>query len=147
MKIAQGMLVMALDGNKMRLLRNAGDAIRPKLEVVKEEHATNPKSSDQGSDRPGRTFSSHDQRRSGYSDTDWHDEAESTFVAKAVEQLDQTCRETNARAVIFAAPKALGVFRKHIGAVGDERILAKIPKDMVNSSLNDIVEAVTEYQP
>lgn len=146
MKIPTGTLVAAMDGRKMLLMRNEGDATKPRLETILQEEDRNPKTSLQGTDRPGRSFSSASPRRSAYSDTDWHDEAETAFIISATEKLDQACRDCDAGVIVFAAPSALGDFRKHRTSSLGNRIIAEIAKDMVNSSQADITEAIAALE-
>ena len=50
--------VMVGDGEKALFFRNEGDATYPNLEVVDVLEQENPKTGDQGTDRPGRAFAS-----------------------------------------------------------------------------------------
>ena len=104
MKIPTGTLVAAMDGRKMLLMRNEGDATKPRLETILQEEDRNPKTSLQGTDRPGRSFSSASPRRSAYSDTDWHDEAETAFIISATEKLAMLATKVAAaRALTYSA--------------------------------------------
>ena len=48
--------VMVGDGEKALFFKNVGDATYPNLEVVDVLEQENPKTGDQGTDRPGRAF-------------------------------------------------------------------------------------------
>lgn len=147
MKITHGTLVMALDGRKMLLMRNAGDVPHPSLETIAEQEAENPRSSEQGSDRPGRSFSSSGPRRSAVGDTDWHEQAERRFATDAVETLSEVQAREDASVIVLAAPSVLGVFRKQCPKALGEHIVAEIDKDVVNLPNDDIVRVVEAHEP
>ena len=64
--------VMVGDGQKALFFRNAGDATYPNLEIVQVLQQDNPSTSEQSSDRPGRTHSSNGTARSAMQETNWH---------------------------------------------------------------------------
>ena len=142
MKIARGTLVMAMDGSKMLLLRNVGDTQRPILQTILEEKADNPPTSAQGSDRPGRSFSSTSPRRISVNDTDWHDEAKRQFTRQAIDALEQHCEGEAKDVILLAAPSVLGDFRKHASGKVKATVKAEIDKDVVNHSPEDIVAII-----
>lgn len=147
MKIAHGTLVMALDGGKMLLMRNAGDVPRPSLQTIIEQSAENPRTGLQGTDRPGRSFSSSGMRRSAVGDTDWHEEVERRFAIDAVDTLSKAQAKEGSPVIVLAAPSVLGTFREHCPKGLEESIIAEIGKDVVNLTTDDIVEVVTAYEP
>lgn len=147
MRIAHGTLVMALDGRKMLLMRNAGDVPRPALQTIAQQEAENPRTGLQGSDKPGRSFSSASPRRSALGDTDWHEQSERRFAIDAVGALSEVQAKDDAPVIVLAAPSVLGVFRKHCGGALKDRIIAEIDKDVVNLPSDDIVKVVSAYEP
>ncbi|GAA4644076.1 host attachment family protein [Pontixanthobacter gangjinensis] len=147
MKIAHGTLVMAIDGGKMLLMRNAGDVPRPVLETIEEHTAENPRTLLQGTDRPGRSFSRSGPRRSAVGDTDWHEEGEQRFAIDAVDTLSETQAREGGAVIVLAAPSVLGTFRKHCPQALGKSIIAEIDKDVVNLATDDIVKVVTAYEP
>ena len=58
--------VMVGDGEKALFFRNEGDAPYPNLEVVDVLEHENPKTREQGTDRPGRAFASVGTHRSAH---------------------------------------------------------------------------------
>lgn len=147
MKIAHGTLVMVMDGSKMLLLRNDGDVPHPELAVIAEEQADNPPTSQQGTDRPGRTFSSASPRRSAYSNTDWHEQSKSRFVRGALGTLGAVMDRNDGATIILAEPSVLGEFRKQCDDSVRKRIIAEIDVDLVNHVTDDIARAITDYEP
>jgi protein required for attachment to host cells len=148
MKIAHGTLVMAVDGEKLLLFRNEGDETFPVLEALSHEESPSPATREQGSDRPGRSFSSMSERRSGYGETDWHQQSEDSFAEHAAEMLEKAAARTDAGIVVLAPPRTLGVLRKHWGRLTQARLVAEIHKDFTHRMTDDIVEAiVAEEEP
>lgn len=110
MKIATGTLVMALDGSKMQLFRNNGDTRKPVLQLLASQQNENPRSSSQGSDRPGRSFSSASPRRSAMSETDLHDQAEREFTRSASKILEEHQAQEGGDVILLAAPSCSASF-------------------------------------
>lgn len=147
MKIAHGTLVMALDGGKLLLMRNVGDVPQPSLEAIFQQTTENPRAGVQGADRPGRSFSSSDERRSSLGNTDWHEEGERRFAINAVEMLSEAQAKEEAPVILLAPPSVLGTFRKHCPPALGEGIIAEIGKDVVNLATDDIIKIVSAYEP
>lgn len=147
MKIAHGTLVMAIDGGKMLLLRNEGDDKFIVLDTVSHDTIDHPPTRDIGSDAPGRAFSSSDRRRSAYAETDWHEEAEQRFAIKAAAGLERVVGSQRADVVVFAAPRMLGLLRRHWGKKTRASLIAEIDKDMVHREWDDIARAIADNDP
>jgi protein required for attachment to host cells len=139
LKIHSGDWVVVCDGAKALILENAGDAISPNLKT-KEVHAQpDPKTSEQGTDAPGRSISSVGSRRSAMEQTDWHDQAEQQFLADLAKRLDAavTAGETKSL-IVIAPPRALGVLRQAFTATVRNAIRAEIDKDYVRMPVYEI---------
>src|SRR5260370_35470603 len=80
LKIHSGDWVVVCDGAKALILENAGDAISPNLKTKEVHEQADPKTSEQGTDAPGRSINSNASRRSTMKQTDWHDTAEHQFL-------------------------------------------------------------------
>lgn len=145
MKIAHGTIVMALDGQKMLLFRNEGDRKYAVLETLGREDLDNPASRAQGSDAPGRAFSSTGDRRSVYSETDWHRQAEERFAAEGARRLERLAASTDGGIVVVAPPRTLGVLRKQRSEAIERRIVAEIGKDLVHHDTDDIAAAIEAH--
>lgn len=142
MKIPKGTWVLAMDGSKMLLLRNRGDTRKPILESILQEEADNPRAGLQGSDRPGRTFSSASPRRSSLTETDWHDEAKKDFTRDALGHVEQQYRDQRGDVIVLAAPSVLGDIRKICPEPLKSAIIAEIDKDVVNHAPEDIAAII-----
>lgn len=145
MKISHGTLVMAADGQKALLLRNEGDEKYAVLQVLSHEETANPATREQGSDRPGRSFSSTGQGRSGYGDTDWHRQTEERFARRAAQLLEEAAKDNEADLIIVAAPQFLGFLRHQLQPSVKRRLRAEIDKDLVHHETDDIAEAIARH--
>lgn len=145
MMIAHGTLVMAVDGEKMLLLRNEGDEKFTVLDTVTHAEIGNPPSRALGSDAPGRTFASTRARRSAYETTDLHDQAEERFAIACAHGLEQAAKADGAGIVVIAPPRTLSQLRKHWGRVTKAALLAEICKDLVHHEWDDIARAIADH--
>lgn len=142
MKIPRSTWIMAVDGSKMRLLRNEGDARKPVLRLIAQQAADNPRSGLQGADRPGRSFSSASPRRSSLNETDWHEEGKKDFAKEALGVLALRHKEQGGNVIVLAAPSVLGDLRKHCPPQLKPAIVAEIGKDVVNHSPEKIAALI-----
>jgi len=147
MQIARGTWVMVADGGKMLLFLNEGGATDPVLVTQAHEDIGNPPSRSQGSDKPGRSFSSSDDRRSSYDETDWHRQAKEGFAARAAAVLDSATMHEKGAIVVIAPPQTLGELRKHYGPGVASRLRAEIPKDLAGHTTGDIVDTILTHEP
>lgn len=145
MHIANGTLVMALDGAKMLLFRNDGDGKYPVLTTLDHREIADLPSRERGTDTPGRTFHSSSDHRSAYAETDWHQQAEARFVVDAATRLTEIAAGEKDGIVIIAPPRTLGELRKQYGAVVRDRLLAEIGKDLTGHVTDDIVGAIADH--
>lgn len=147
MKLAKDTLVLVADGKKMRLFKNTGSALKIELTPILQRELPNPPSREQGADAPGRTRSRMDARRSSYSETDWHDQAESDFAVRVAADLSTMADQNRASTIIvIAAPGTLGNLRKHYDRPTRERINAELNLDLVNHSVDDVVKVIAEFE-
>lgn len=138
MLIEHGTLVLALDGGKMALYRNAGRGLGCDLELLCDQEKKLADTADLGSDQPGRSFSSTDARRSSVGQTDWHQQGEDRFTEESIRLLEEKARESNSRVIVIAPPKALGVARNHYGTALRKRIIAEIDRDYAARPADEI---------
>lgn len=143
MKIKSGMYVVVADGARGVVLVNEGTALAPDLAAVRVYEQDNPKTSEQGRDRPTRTFESMGARRSAKASADLHQRAEDRFVQQIMADLAKD-RAAGAfeDAVIVAPPVALGEMRKAADAVLSKAIVAWIDKDLTKHSIPEITSSV-----
>jgi len=145
MHIAKGTWVLAADGGRILLFRNEGNATDPVLVTQAHEDLGNPPSHGQGSDTPGRSFSSDGVGRSSYEETDWHRQAKQDFATHAAAILDSATMHDKAAIVVIAPPQTLGELRKHYGAGVAGRLRAEIAKDLTGHVTGDIVDAILAH--
>jgi len=142
--IHQGEWVVVCDGAKALILENAGDAKFPNLkmrDVCKQKsHATR----ELGSDAPGRSHSSVGHGRSAVAQTDWHDQAEQTFLAELVQRLDAAVASHQVKSLIVVAPpRALGVLRPLYSHALRVAVRTEVDKDFVKLPVHEIEKHLT----
>ena len=144
MKIKAGDWVVVCDGRKALLLENQGDAMFPNLRTRETHEHDDAKTSDQGTDRPGRVHESTGTARSAVEQTDWHAQAEEDFLRTLAERLNDAVTKGETKSLILiAAPRALGVLRQLITPAVQEAIHAEIGKDYVNMPVHEIETHLT----
>ena len=120
--------VITVDGSRMAIFKNIGEAFAPVLELIEEHKNPSLRTSELGTGKPGRTFQSSSARRATHELTDLQQQEEDRFVAEAAQRIEKIAAETKAGVVLVAAPRALGVIRKHLKPETSARLLAEIPK-------------------
>lgn len=148
MELPHDSYVLVADGRKMLFFRNEGDQDYPNLQVVTAAEQKNPKTSDQGTDEPGRTFSSQAMGgssggHSAYSDTDFHTLEETRFAVDAAEMLRERALDgAFERLLIIAPPSTLGDLRRHYHKEVEARLIGEIPKDLTNHPVDQIEKII-----
>ena len=120
--------VITVDGSRMAMFKNIGEAFAPVLELIEEYKNPSLRTSELGTGKPGRTFQSSSARRATHELTDLQQQEEDRFVTEAAQRVEKIAAETKAGVVLVAAPRALGVIRKHLKPETSARLLAEIPK-------------------
>jgi protein required for attachment to host cells len=139
LKIRSGDWVVVCDGAKALILENAGDAISPNLKTKEIHEQPDTKTSEQGTDAPGRSINSNGSRRSAMEQTDWHDQAEQQFLTDIAKRLDAAVVAGETKSLILIAPpRALGVLRQAFSAPVRNAIRAEIDKDYVKMPIYEI---------
>lgn len=147
MQLRHGDWIMVGDGAKALFLHNEGDAQHPTLKTVQVMENENEATRDQGTDRPGRAFSSSSDRRSAYEQTDWHQLEETRFAGEIAEKLLAAARKGRfSRLVVVAPPRALGDLRKAFHKDVSERIVAEIDKDLTMFPAHEIERALLAHE-
>jgi protein required for attachment to host cells len=138
-KIPHNAFVFVGDGRKALLLRNEGDADLLNLKTERVFTDQNPATHEQGTDRPGRAFSSVGAVRSSVSQTDWHQLEEHRFAAEVAAMLERTVRDRGVETLIVVAPpRALAELRKAFHPEVKKRIIAEIDKDLTKHPIDQI---------
>jgi len=140
-EMVAGIVVLVADARKAMVLVNAGDSTYPNLQVRETMNAAaNPKTSNQGSDRPGRTAVG--ARRSAVGQTDWHQAAEDEFAVRVSRALDTF--DDPPAIVVVAPPKFLAALRKHVSKATTARVVAEIAKDLTHLPVSEIEAALRQ---
>lgn len=139
LKIHSGDWVVVCDGAKALILENLGDAIALNLKT-KEVHAQkDEKTSEQGTDAPGRSVNSVGAHRSAMEQTDWHEQAEQRFLTDLAKRLDVAVNGGETKSLVLVAPpRALGVLRQAFTNGLRGAIRAEIDKDYVKMPVHEI---------
>lgn len=139
MQIPKNALIAVVDGAKLLLFRNAGDAQHPKLETVHHSTQADPPSRDLASDAPGRSHASAGGGRAAHDEGDPHQQRESAFAKDAAALLDRLARDNWVEtAIIVAAPRTLGELRQHFSKALKSRIEGELAKDLTGLSVLEI---------
>jgi protein required for attachment to host cells len=124
--------VLVCDGRRAVLFQNVGDRVYPKLETRETLQHDAPKTSDLGTDEPGRLFSPADGRRSATEPTDLHWQEEQRFLTSVARQLDHYATDHHIKDLVIAAPpRALGALREALSHQLRALIRAELDKDYV----------------
>lgn len=138
-KANHGDWVVVCDGRKALILVNAGDEVFPNLQTTEIRDHTDAPTSQLGTDRPGRVYSSFSKARSGVEQTDWHDEAERSFLHSLAKRLDHAIGGNETKSIILVAPpRALGMLREAFSAPSRRAIRHEVAHDFVKLSTGEI---------
>jgi protein required for attachment to host cells len=138
-KIPHDAIVLVGDGRKALFLRNEGDEKYPNLKTERVFLDDNPPTHEQGTDKPGRSFSSVGHGRSALESTDWHDLEEHHFARVVAAALEQLVRERQVKALLIAAPpRTLADLRQTLHKDVKARIIAEIDKDFTKQPVYEI---------
>jgi protein required for attachment to host cells len=139
LKIRRHDWVVVCDGAKALVLENAGDEVFPNLKTKEVYAQEDPKTREQGTDAPGRVQQSVGTMRSSVEQTDWHDQAEATFLQDLAGRLDAAVTAGETKAVVLVAPpRALGVLRRSYSPRLRNALRAEVDKDLVKKPVHAI---------
>jgi protein required for attachment to host cells len=137
--VRRGDWVVVCDGKKALVLENVGDTKVLNLKTREVYEQPDPKTSEQGTDKPGRSVNSIDSRRSAMEQTDWHDQEEERFLQRLASRLEAEVNAGNVKSVIVVAPpRALGVLRQAYSQNLRNVLRAEIDKDLVRMPVSEI---------
>jgi protein required for attachment to host cells len=132
-------LVFVGDGRKALFLRNEGNPRSPNLKTVRVFSDVNPPTSEQGTDKPGRSFSRVGSSRSSVEQTDWHDLEEHRFADQVAAALEREVRAHKLPAlVIVAPPRTLAELRRVLHGDVRKCIVAEVDKDLTKQPVYEI---------
>lgn len=137
--------IVAFDGGKAVLFRNAGFDDAVNLELVERFDNDNPPDRDQTTDRPGRYQDAGSgskglnapeglaHGRSGVQQTDRHELEKRRFIDRLMERLAGEAEQHSFdRLMLLADQTSLGAAREQLTDRLERRIIATEPKDVVN---------------
>jgi len=134
-----GTWVVVADGRKVLFLHNQGDEAILDLRVLDWRAQDNPATREQGTDRPGRAFTSSGAGRSAMGQTDWHQIAEDKFAAEVARDINEAAQaQAFKELVIVAPPKVLAELRTHLREEARGRLVAEINKDLTKHPVEEI---------
>lgn len=137
--IPHNAFVFVGDGRKALFLHNEGNLVALHLKTVRVFEDVNPPTHDQGTDRPGRSISSHDSRRSSVEQTDWHDLEEHRFARDVADALEKVVRERGVKAIVVVAPpRTLADLRQAFHPDVKKLIIAEVDKDLTKEPVHEI---------
>lgn len=145
MKLKTGTWVIVADGGRAAVFVNIGTAFNPELKARRVWEHDNPRTREQGRDRPPRTISPADTRRSAFEPVDIHQSNEDSFIDGIVDELEADASGGLFREIaVFAPPSALGRFRKSASDSLARRVIAWVDKDLTKHPVSDITAAVSK---
>ena len=139
MQVPHNSVILVADGRKSLFFRNQGDADFPNLGVLEKESQINPAHHEQASDTAGMSMKTRDGRGGSMEEVDFHQQEEDRFAADTAEMLkERALRNEFDSLVVVAPPRTLGELRKHYHKEVEKRIVAELPKDLVNTPVPEI---------
>lgn len=139
MKIGTGDWVVVCDGRKALILENIGDRMFPNLHTKEVREHPDERTAALGADEPGSVQPSFGTARSSVEQSDWHDEAERTFLKALAGRLHQAILAGETRALtVVASPRALGMIRADYSDVVRKALHGEIHKDLVKMPVHEI---------
>jgi protein required for attachment to host cells len=136
MQIPHDSFVLVADGRKSLFFRNEGDDEFPNLVVEEKEVDVNPGHHEQASDLAGRASNT---LGSSMEEVDFHELEEDRFAAATAAILKERALRNDYEALVVVAPPAtLGELRKHYHKEVEKRLVAEVPKDLVNVPVAEI---------
>lgn len=144
LSIQPGEWVVVCDGAKALVLENVGDAKFPNLKTRDVYEQKSSATHELGTDKPGRSFSSFSHGRSSVEQTDWHDQAEQTFLTDLAQKLEAAVNAHQVKSLIVVAPpRALGMIRPHYSHALRAAVRAELDKDLVKMPVHEIEKHLT----
>jgi len=142
--VHNGAWVVVGDGRRALFLYNHGDADLLDLRVIEAVVEENPPTREQGSDAPGRAFSSMGKGgRSAVESTDWHELEKEHFAAAIADKINRAA-ESGAfkEVVVVAPPRVLGEIRQALSQKARGKLSGELDKDLTRHPLPEIEKAL-----
>lgn len=137
--------IITVDGSRMAIFQNIGEAFAPVLELIEQHKNPSLRTSELGTDKPGRSFQSKSPRRGAHELTDLQQQEEDRFAIEVAQRIEKIVAEKKASVVLVAAPRALGVIRKHLNTETSAQLLAEIPKAFGPDDAKPLAKMLAEH--
>jgi len=140
-KIPNRALVLVADGRKLLLLRNHGDEAHLNLKTEAHDEQASLKDGEIKTDQAGQSAGPAGTGMPGgtMGETDFAQQAEDRWAADAGALLSKRALANDYDAlVVIAAPKTLGVLRKHYHKEVEARLIGELAKEMTDRPIADI---------
>lgn len=139
-----GAWIVVCDGAKALILENKGDEKFPNLRTREVHEQENPRTHEQGTEPAGRVAASVGSARSAVETPDYHQQNETAFLKRLVEQLDRAAAEHSPPAItVVAPPRAMGVLRTAYTARLRALLREEVEKDYVKMPVHEIEKRLT----
>lgn len=139
MQIPNNSVVLVADGRKSLFFRNAGDGATPDLAVEDKAEFDNPAHHEQATDTAGRAATPVAGIGGSMEEVDFHQQEEDRFAAETAAALKTRALSGDYETLIVVAPpRTLGELRKHYHKEVEKRLVAEVPKDLVNVPVAEI---------
>ncbi|MES2753469.1 MAG: host attachment family protein [Pseudomonadota bacterium] len=143
MHVPHNTRVVVVDGRKLLMFRNEGDATALNLVVESAEERINPADRDQKTDAAGRSSSPQGAAQSSLGEVDFHQQEEDRFAAETAALLKQGALANDyEKLIVVAPPKTLGELRKHYHKEVSDRLLGELHKDLTGHPVPEIEKAL-----
>lgn len=144
--VPHGAWILVADGSRALVLVNNGDPELLDLRVLQVFNlGDNPRSSEQGADRPGRSQTGMGDRRTAYEETDWHRIEEDRFARDVAAALDRHYAVKAFRwLAIFAPPRTLAELRKTMSRETRAHVVQEVAKDLTKHPIPEIERILYE---
>lgn len=139
MQIPHNSVILVADGRKSLFFRNEGNAGALNLAVLERETHPNPAHHEQASDLAGQSTKTADGRGGSMGEVDFHQQEEDRFAAETAGMLKERALGNDYDHLVVVAPaRTLGELRKHYHKEVEKRLVAELPKDLVNMPVPEI---------
>jgi protein required for attachment to host cells len=136
--------VVVTDGGKALFFVNSGAKLAPRLELGAELNLDNPRTRDQGADRPGR-YNDAMGHRTSIEETDWHRLAKVQFADTIADKINSAALNGDFQSLILYADAAtLGELRKRFHKEAAGRVVFEETLDLTGHPVADIEKRVRE---
>jgi protein required for attachment to host cells len=145
MILPYNVVVLVVDGARMVLMRNDGDATDPQLTVIEHREYHPLPNRDLFTDAAGREFSSSGSHHNSYDNGDPHAAQERAFVTSALAVLADRIDDDVPGIIIAADPVSLGHLRAHYPTKVAARLLAEFDKDLTGMPVEAMCRRLREW--